>query len=845
MIVCQFESRLLRLIRRLAGRRHQGNRRLNPIARYTHWLHTQWPAGKPEKLPVVNDDGTTNVSGLYVVGDLSGIPLLKLSVNAGTRVVRDIAGQSSFQKRDHRDDVLDIAICGGGTAGFAAAKECERLGARYMLFEASQPFSTIVNFPRAKPIYTYPTNMDFEGDITFHEKSDVKEGLLEDLREQTVEQGLRWCLGRVSHVEKRGALFEVVVPDGVDGSDGMLHGSEWIAGQQRIRAHRVIVAIGRSGNYRKLNVPGEELNKVYNRLHDPADYCEQDVLVVGGGDSAMETAIALTMCGANVTLSYRRAEFNRPKPDNVEKINALAENPEARADIEEATDQRQGASIGEWMQRHEPRGMLTLRMPTNVRAIREDEVDLEDDEGNVEAIPNDSVFAMIGREPPLEFFRRTGVRIVGERTARWWFTLIAFLVFCVWMFHWKGDKSLLGIDGLKLPAWLIVDPSALWGALQSAGGFIGEYFSDHATIGGTIAISASGRSFYYTLAYALAVTIFGIRRIRRRKTPYVNVQTWTLMAIQIVPLFLLPEIILPWMGHNGWFDGGPMGWLADQFFPIASYGHGREYWRCYGLILAWPLMAWNWFTSEPIWGWLVLGSLQTFVFIPAIIYFWGKGAYCGWICSCGALAETLGDQHRHKMVHGPFWNRFNMVGQVLLGFAVIIMVVRIVAWIAPGTADNPSWASAGFNWLANDAPLISWAWFVDLLWAGVIGVGMYFWFSGRVWCRFACPLAALMHIYHRFGRFRILADKSKCISCNVCTSVCHQGIDVMSFANKGRPMADPQCVRCSACVQSCPTGVLYFGQVDRNGKEIRRDRLSASIVRLAEVELTVNGKKAP
>jgi ferredoxin len=110
-----------------------------------------------------------------------------------------------------------------------------------------------------------------------------------------------------------------------------------------------------------------------------------------------------------------------------------------------------------------------------------------------------------------------------------------------------------------------------------------------------------------------------------------------------------------------------------------------------------------------------------------------------------------------------------------------------------------------------------------------------------VWCRFACPLAALMHIYARFSRFRILADKKKCISCNVCTSVCHQGIDVMNFANKGLPMQDPECVRCSACVQSCPTGVLSFGEVDRKtGKVLRLDTLWASPVQ--RVELRHKGK---
>ncbi|MGE9269793.1 MAG: 4Fe-4S binding protein, partial [Verrucomicrobiales bacterium] len=104
---------------------------------------------------------------------------------------------------------------------------------------------------------------------------------------------------------------------------------------------------------------------------------------------------------------------------------------------------------------------------------------------------------------------------------------------------------------------------------------------------------------------------------------------------------------------------------------------------------------------------------------------------------------------------------------------------------------------------------------------------------GRAWCRFACPLAALMHLYARFTRFRIFADKDKCISCNVCTSVCHQGIDVMTFANKGHAMKDPECVRCSACVQGCPTGVLSFGRLDPHHRPVF-DKLPASLVQLAE-----------
>jgi polyferredoxin len=304
------------------------------------------------------------------------------------------------------------------------------------------------------------------------------------------------------------------------------------------------------------------------------------------------------------------------------------------------------------------------------------------------------------------------------------------------------------------------------------------------------------------------------------------------MAFQCIPLFLLPEIILPWMGRNGFFETGqPLRWLADHLFESydGSLGHERAYWRAYGFILAWPLSVYNVFTEQPMWLWLAICFLQTFVLIPLIIFRWGKGAYCGWICSCGALAETMGDGYRSKMPHGPVWNRLNMVGQAVLLFAFALLGLRIAGWML----GDGSWATHWYHQLFEGIPFLNYGWSVDLLMAGILGVGLYFWFSGRVWCRFACPLAALMHIYTRFSRYRIFPDKHKCISCNVCTSVCHQGIDVMNFANKGLPMKDPECVRCSACVQQCPTGVLAFGRYDRR-KKIVLDRLPASPVLMRE-----------
>jgi thioredoxin reductase/ferredoxin len=821
---------------------------MNPIKAYTHWLHTRWPAGKPEILPVVNEDGTTNVSGLYVVGDLSGVPLLKLSVTGGVNAVRKIHGELKGDVAG-QDEALDIAIIGGGTAGFAAAKEAEKLGLKYMVFEASQPFSTIVNFPAEKPIYKYPTDTTPEGDLEFHDKSDVKEGLLEDLREQTTDQGLKWVHARASHVEKKGGSFEVVLGGPAEKPDSVeLNGTGWVEGQERIKARRVIVGIGRSGNYRKLGVPGEEKDhKVFNRLHDPKDFCGKQVLIVGGGDSAMEAAIAMTKCGADVTLSYRKEEFSRPKPENREMLLALAENPSAEARIEEPSDVRQASSLGD-LPKGGPKGSLKLLMASNVTEIRDDQVDIKTKDGEVETIDNDVTFAMIGREPPLDFFRRSGVNILGERTAKWWITLIAMLLIFTFFYQWKKPGT-----WLPLAEWFMENnwfPHNLGPWLIS----LSDVFNNPANPLGTLKLSAAGAGdntgsspgFWFSLLYCTLIVVFGIRRMKRRKTPYIKWQTTALMAIQCVPLFIFPYLLFPWLGHNGVFDAGFGKTFADALFPAVDYDpHGREYWRAFGLILAWPLFLWNVFTSEPMWTWLAISIAQTFVLIPLGIYFFGKGVYCGWICSCGAMAETLGDTHRHKMPHGPIWNRVNMIGQVFLGVALVLLVLRVISWASPGGVVGSAYnAILGPSQYAG-LPVLNYAWFVDLFWAGIIGFGLYFNFSGRVWCRFACPLAALMHIYHRFGRFAILADKKKCISCNVCTSVCHQGIDIMSFANKGEPMRDPECVRCSACVQMCPTGVLAFGQVDKQNNEISRDPLwlAASPVRIAESQVTVNGNK--
>ncbi|MGF1678866.1 MAG: NAD(P)-binding domain-containing protein [Candidatus Methylacidiphilales bacterium] len=787
---------------------------MNLFSRYTQWLHTRWPAGTVEKLPEVGSHGATRIPGIRIVGDLSGIPLLKFSSDTGARAVHAILAEPDFQSNRSANvnaEEVDIAIIGAGVAGVSAAIECSRAGLSYRLYESAQAFSTVANFPKGKPIYTYPKEMTPAGGIQYAPEDDVKEKLLTSMRRQMEEHSITTTNAHVERIERRDGKIR-------------LH----LAGGKTETSRRAIIAIGRSGNFRTLNVPGEELDKVSNRLHDPKEYHGKNVLIVGGGDSALEAAIALTVCGAHVTLCYRKPEFSRPKPDNLEKIHALTTHPDADLGVEHPSSERITTAASAWMRENRPAGSLTLALHATPVRITETSVEIKDlQRGELRTLPNDAVFTMIGREAPLDFFRRSGLALTGDRTAGFWASLAAILVLFTIIYQWKKGGTWLPIAELfKSQLWFPFNIGALW---NSWGGM----FSDPSTLLGTLSYVVGDPGFYYSVLYTVLIGLFGWRRIQRRRTPYVTRQTITLFVVQFIPLFLLPYILLPWAGFNGWFDAGIGKAVADELFPVVSYGSGREYWRAFGLVLAWPLFIWNVFTQQPLWWWLGISLVQTFVIIPLIIYRWGKGAYCGWICSCGAMAETLGDTHRHKMPHGPFWNRFNMTGQVFLAFAFLLLGLRLLGWMLPDSALPDLFKLGLYGSASGKVMPWSYAWFVDLLWAGIIGFGLYFHFSGRMWCRFACPLAAWMHICARFSRFRIFPEKSKCISCNVCTSVCHQGIDIMNFANKGIPMEDPECVRCSACVQQCPTGVLSFGRYAADGK-IVLDSLPASPVRMRE-----------
>ena len=369
---------------------------MNVLARYTRWLHTMWPAGTVDKLPEVRDDGTTAIPGVRITGDLTGIPLLKFSSDSGARAVRAILAEPDFRGGERSaSGVLDLAIVGGGVSGVAAAIEAKKAGLDYRVYEAAEPFATVVNFPKGKPIYTYPVGMTPSGGLQFRSEVHPKEQLLADLERERREAGVEVTSARIERIERAGDRL-------------VLHH----AGGERTEARRAIVAIGKSGAHRRLGVPGEDLDKVFDRLHDPKDFAGRKVLVVGGGDSAVETAVALAAAGAAVTLSYRKKSFGRPKAESLEQLRSL-----------------------------ERRGAVRLALGTQVVRIEPEHVALKDDAGKETRLDNDVVFTMLGREAPLDFFRRSGIPIRGEWKVTTALAFAAFVLFCVFLYNWKSNGA--------------------------------------------------------------------------------------------------------------------------------------------------------------------------------------------------------------------------------------------------------------------------------------------------------------------------------------------------------------------------------------------------------------------
>ena len=385
-----------------------------------------------------------------------------------------------------------------------------------------------------------------------------------------------------------------------------------ITDDKTYKALRVILAIGKSGNARMLNVPGENLPKVFNRLFDPADALGQDVLVVGGGDSALETAIATSQYANSVYLSYRKSSFDRAKEGNVQQLNNLVDE-----------------------------GNVNLLLGTEVKAILENSVNVIDKSGNESNIKNSMVFAIIGRELPVEFFKRSKIKMEGEWSLnlKLQFALLLLVVGIIYFGKSSAGfyEKLFGkVDSFtdvigylfkpefwgkffSLPVLLIStlfsDQVKIWSVTKYISATV-AYFCFVAAVllgiyllvkfirdnyktfsfnwktfkyayfifvaiffavvffGGKyfgVEVLDKSQSFWYTGFYSLTILIFGLRRIKMKPTKYIKLQTWTLILIQAFPLFIFPNLFFPHLGKVGvsWFKNG---FILTQVFPAEVIG---------------------------------------------------------------------------------------------------------------------------------------------------------------------------------------------------------------------------------------------------------------------------------
>jgi thioredoxin reductase (NADPH) len=312
------------------------------------------------EIPRIKADFETNVRGIYIVGELGGMGLIRNAFEQGRQCVAGIA-----KNLRGPSDALDVVVVGCGPAGLSASVNCVYHKLKSVTLEKEDIGGTVRSYPRKKLVMTSPVKVPGYGKLAFREIT--KEDLMavwEDIVAKTgLEVNTEETVTGVSPTED-GCLL-------VTSSKGMY------------KTKRVVLAIGRRGVPRTLNLPGERLPKVIYSLREPEAFQRDRICVVGGGDSAIEAALALAgQPGNEVKISYRRERFSRIKPGNMERI-------------EEAMARRR----------------IEVLWSTNLLEITPDAVVLKGETGTVESMPNDVVAIFAGGELPSKFLRACGIGI--------------------------------------------------------------------------------------------------------------------------------------------------------------------------------------------------------------------------------------------------------------------------------------------------------------------------------------------------------------------------------------------------------------------------------------------------
>jgi thioredoxin reductase/Pyruvate/2-oxoacid:ferredoxin oxidoreductase delta subunit len=310
-------------------------------------------------IPHVGPDFQTNVPGIFIAGELGGMGLIRNAIEQGRQAmdsIRKYVGRGSA-------NTYDVIIVGAGPAGFSASLAAMEYKLRYLTLEQDSFGGTVAHFPRGKLVMTAPATLPLIGKVKFKEIS--KEKLLKFWEKAARQTGLK-----VSYGEQ----VEAIIP--------CRNEFEVQTTRASYRASSVLLAIGRRGTPRKLEVEGEEQDKVVYRMIDPEQYRGQHVLVVGGGDTALEAAASIAeQSGATVTLSHRSEAFSRAKPKNRERVQIAAK-----------------------------AGRITVLLQSSIKKIGHHDVEIEY-RGRRVKIKNDAVIVCAGGILPTAFLKNVGVEV--------------------------------------------------------------------------------------------------------------------------------------------------------------------------------------------------------------------------------------------------------------------------------------------------------------------------------------------------------------------------------------------------------------------------------------------------